>query len=99
MEIKKGIGVSPGVVISTAVVLDSEDLLIPRRAVAPEQAPQELQRLTEAIAHATGDLTKLRDRISSEVGKEIGGILDFHLAILRDKSVLSQIQAEIKNQN
>ncbi len=26
MEIKKGIGVSPGVAISTAVVLDAEDL-------------------------------------------------------------------------
>src|SRR5437764_5727937 len=99
MEIKKGIGVSPGVVISTAVVLDAEDLLIPRRAVAPEQAPQELQRLQEAIAHAGADLTKLRDRIAAEVGKEIGGIFDFHLAVLRDKSVLNQIQSEIKNQH
>jgi len=98
MEIKKGIGVSPGVVISTAVVLDAEDLLIPRRAVPPEQAPQELQRLHDAISKAGADLTKLRDRISSEVGKEIGGIFDFHLAVLRDKSVLNQIQAEIKNQ-
>ena len=33
MEIKKGIGVSPGVVISTAVVLDAEDLVIPKRHV------------------------------------------------------------------
>jgi phosphoenolpyruvate-protein phosphotransferase (PTS system enzyme I) len=99
MEIKKGIGVSPGVVISTAVVLDAEDLLIPRRAVPPEQAPQELQRLHDAIANASTDLAKLRDRIAAEVGKEIGGIFDFHLAVLRDKSVLNQIQAEIKNQH
>ena len=33
MEIKKGISVSPGVVISTAVVLDAEDLVIPKRLV------------------------------------------------------------------
>jgi len=36
MEIKKGIGVSPGVVISMAVVLDAEDLVIPKRAVGPD---------------------------------------------------------------
>ncbi len=39
MEIKKGIGVSPGVVISTAVVLDAEDLLIPKRSVDPDDRP------------------------------------------------------------
>ena len=33
MEIKKGIGVSPGVVISTAVVLDAEDASHSRRAI------------------------------------------------------------------
>ncbi len=29
MEIKKGIGVSAGVAISTAIVLDADDLVIP----------------------------------------------------------------------
>ena len=43
MEIKKGIGVSPGVVISTAVVLDAEDLLIPERHVPPEKVGHEIE--------------------------------------------------------
>ena len=49
MEIKKGIGVSPGVVVSTAIVLDAEDLLIPKRQVDVAQAPAELARFREAI--------------------------------------------------
>ena len=51
MEIKKGIGVSPGVVISTAVVLDAEDLLIPVRHVDPSQVPAEFDRMGKAYLH------------------------------------------------
>lgn len=95
MEIKKGIGVSPGVVISAAVVLDAEDLLIPRRSVPPEQAPAEIERLSAAITQANEDLARLRDRVTAEVGKEIGAIFDFHLGVLRDQSVIKQIRQEI----
>ncbi len=45
MEIKKGIGVSPGVVISTAVVLDAEDLVIPKRQVGESHVASEAERL------------------------------------------------------
>jgi phosphotransferase system enzyme I (PtsI) len=99
MEIKKGIGVSPGVVISTAIVLDAEDLLIPKRAVDPSQAEAEVKRFQDAIGVSVGDLTKLRDDIASKHGKEIGGIFDFHLGILHDKSILTQIIKEIRSKH
>jgi phosphotransferase system enzyme I (PtsI) len=98
MEIKKGIGVSPGVVIGTAIVLDAEDLLIPRRAIAPEQVTSELARLREAVADSLADLTKLRDETALKYGKEIGGIVDFHLGVLRDKSLIKQVDGEIAQQ-
>jgi len=97
MEIKKGIGVSPGVVISTAVVLDAEDLVIPRRHVEAGELPQEVQRLAQAIGETVVDLTQLRDEVTGKHGKEIGGIFDFHLGILRDKSLMKQLQQEIEN--
>src|SRR4051812_42590313 len=98
MEIKKGIGVSPGVVISTAVVLDAEDMVIPKRPVAPDQVAGEVQRLQDAIVTALADLTKLRDQVATEHGKEIGGIFDVHMALLKDKSLINQIVKEIKTQ-
>src|SRR2546423_9411233 len=98
MEIKKGIGVSPGVVISTAVVLEAEDLVIPRRNIAPAQIQDEIQRLSDAIATSVVELTKLRDDVTSQHGKEIGGIFDVHLTLLRDKSLISQIINEVKAQ-
>src|SRR5205823_1658605 len=95
MEIRKGIGVSPGVVISTAVVLDAEDLVIPRRNIAPGEAAAEQQRLGQGIAQTIVDLTTLRDEVASKHGKEIGSIFDFHLGILKDKTILKQLTTEI----
>ncbi|MDB5356238.1 MAG: Phosphoenolpyruvate-protein phosphotransferase of system [Phycisphaerales bacterium] len=97
MEIKKGISVSPGVVIGTALVLDAEDLLIPKRFISPEQVPAEVQRLEGAIGAATVELGRLRDTITAEHGRDIGSIFDFHLALLHDKSLVGQFYAEINN--
>jgi phosphotransferase system enzyme I (PtsI) len=98
MEIKKGIGVSPGVVISTAVVLDAEDLLIPKRLIRQDEIEAEIERFNQAVAASLVELKQLRDDVSAKHGKELGGIFDFHLGILKDKSILTQIIAEIKNQ-
>jgi phosphotransferase system enzyme I (PtsI) len=95
MEIKKGIGVSPGVVIGTAFVLDAEDLVVPRRQVEASETGGEAERLGRAIAESMVELTELRDQVEAKHGKEIAGIFDFHLRILKDKSLLKQILTEI----
>src|SRR5438874_11548064 len=95
MEIKKGIGVSPGVVISTAVVLDAEDLVIPRRTITDVEVPAEIERLGVALAQTVVDLRKLTDEVTLRHGKEIGGIFEFHQRILRDPGLLKQLTHEI----
>ena len=95
MEIKKGIGVSPGVVIGTAIVLDAEDLVVPKRQVEPGQTAEEVERLGRAIAQSMTELVELRDTVVAKHGKEIGAIFDFHLGVLKDKSLLKQIITEI----
>src|SRR5205823_1310743 len=96
MEIKKGISVSPGVVISTAVVLDAEDLLIPKRFVAAEQVAQELGRVETALADSAAELKKLRESAQDKLGPDVAKIFDFHLAVLKDKSILKQVSDETK---
>src|SRR5438067_1173780 len=99
MEIKKGIGVSPGVVISTAVVLDAEDLVIPKRTVEAAGVPAELDRLNQAMAQSIVERTQLRDNVMAKHGREIAGIFDFHIGVLRDKSLLNKVYAEIKDRH
>lgn len=98
MEIIKGIGVSPGVTISTAVVLDAEDIAIPRRAVAPDQVPIEMQRVQAALTQAREDLLLFASEISSKHGKEIGGIFDFHVGLLRDPALEKQMVEAIRQE-
>jgi phosphotransferase system enzyme I (PtsI) len=95
MEIKKGIGVSPGVVIGTAVVLDAEDVLIPKRQIPRAGVGDEHKRLDQALAEAAVKVAQQRDAINAEYGEEIGKIFDFHLGILKDNSLINQIKGEI----
>src|SRR5881227_1409314 len=97
MEIKKGIGVSPGVVVGTAIVLDAEDLLIPRRQVEVEEVASEIERFNKSIAESVADLTAQREEVTAKDGKEIGGIRGVHLGLHGDKTLLSQIVAEIRD--
>jgi phosphotransferase system enzyme I (PtsI) len=98
MEIKKGIGVSPGVVISTAVVLDAEDLLIPERHVPAGRTTDEITRFHEAVAVTIDAITTVRNNMIEQHGKEIAAIFDVHIGILKDKSLLKQVEVEIVKQ-
>jgi phosphotransferase system enzyme I (PtsI) len=98
MEIKKGIGVSPGVVISTAVVLDAEALVIPKRSVAAADLPAEIERFGKAVAVTVVDRQRLRDAVTAKHGKQIGNIFDFHMGLLKDPTLSNEVIAEIKSQ-
>jgi phosphoenolpyruvate-protein phosphotransferase (PTS system enzyme I) len=97
MEIKKGIGVSPGVAISTALVLDADDLVIPKRQVSTGQIDAEVARFQKALDETIAGLSAQRDEVLAHQRKEIAGILDFHIGVLRDKSLIDQIVAEIRD--
>jgi phosphotransferase system enzyme I (PtsI) len=95
MEIKKGIPVSPGVAICPAVVLDADDLSVPRRQVPRKQLPHQHMRLDEALGLARREIETLRDQIEKELGPEPAKIFGFHLGMLQDKRLIDQIHQAI----
>ena len=66
MEIKRGIPVSPGVVIKRAFVLDSEDVRIPRRHFVDTDAGGEIARLKTAVLAARDEIVATREK---EIGR------------------------------
>jgi len=64
MKILKGIAVSPGVAVSPAIVLDSEELVISRRIIAPAEVEAEVARLHAAVEKSVQELTDLREKVS-----------------------------------
>ncbi|MHC4562058.1 MAG: phosphoenolpyruvate--protein phosphotransferase [Planctomycetota bacterium] len=97
MKIKKGIGVSPGVAICQAVVVDTEQLDIPQRQVPAEQTQAELERLRKATAISRKELQDISRRTAERIGRETAGIFDFHLSLLEDKTLQRKIQDIIRD--
>jgi len=85
MKTKKGIGVSAGVAIAPAVLVDAEEFDIPHRTVPPEQAEAEWGRLKQAVSVSKREVRELRKQTADRLGKETAGIFDFHLGLLEDK--------------
>src|SRR6266446_4311997 len=98
MEIKKGIAVSPGVVISTAVVLDAEDLAVPKRHIEEKEVAHEVARFKEALDTSVAEVEGLRGRMEEKYGKEIGNILNFHVSVLRDKTLINPVAKMVQEQ-
>src|SRR5580692_3213658 len=84
MEIKKGIGVSSGVVVCQALLLLDDDLRIGRRAIPSTQIESERQRLSDALSSSRADIRQLRDQTARDLGQETGAIFNFHLGLLDD---------------
>jgi len=91
MEIIKGIGVSPGVVIYSAVILDDEDYRIPRRVVPRSQVQAEIQRLRRAFVDATQELINLQTAQVDLWDSRIKDIFAVHLHFLRDRTMRRKI--------
>jgi phosphotransferase system enzyme I (PtsI) len=98
MEIKKGIAVSPGVAICPAVVLDADDLSVPRRTVARAKLKQQRQRLDEALAAARKDVEKQRQWAEKNLGTEQAAVFGFHLGMLHDRHLIDQVHKLIETE-
>ena len=97
MEIRKGIAVSPGIVIAKSMVIDSKDYRIPRRAIMSSQRTKEVQRVRNAFAEAIKKLAALGSAPDIQEGK-IKDIFAVHLRFLRDASFRKRITDFIRNE-
>lgn len=97
MEIKNGIGVSPGVAIAPALVLDSESFRIPKRFIRKDEVELELKRFLLAREQAVAEIQDIRDSVHSMAKDEVGLIFDSHLKMLEDPLITRDIPDKIKS--
>jgi phosphotransferase system enzyme I (PtsI) len=79
-------------------VLDAEDLLIPERHVPAGRTTDEVTRFRQAVDASIAEIAVLRADVVAKAGKEIAGIFDVHVGILKDKSLIKEIEAEVTKQ-
>jgi len=98
VEVKRGIPVSHGIAIAEAFVLDSEEAVIPRRQIRPEETDHEVQRVHDACAQAIKDTLEAKSVAARTIDEEFLAIFDSHVTMLQDKSLREDITRIIENE-
>ncbi len=88
-----GTGVSDGIALGRAYVLQRELPEIPEYTVVRGQVEEEVARFTRACARAREQLRHIRAHIPAGAPHEVASFLDAHLLILEDK-MISQAPVE-----
>lgn len=94
----RGIGASPGVAIGKVFLLDRGQVRIPRYHIQPEQIDTEMVRLTEAVAKSVEQLEQIRGRFVGG-GMDHQSILEAHEMMLRDKALVDEAGALIRDEH
>ncbi len=92
----KGIGVSPGIAIGSALVWAPESLLVLRRKIEPDDVEKQIERLHVAIGKARQELSAVRDRMIHEMGLRQAYIFEAHIMMLDDKLLVEQTETRIR---
>ena len=94
-----GTGVSPGIAVGRALVIEREAVAVFRLLLAPEQVEGEVQRLTRAVQASREQLQAIKDRLSREVGVPHAYIFDAQLLMLEDPLLWDKSVAVIREEH
>jgi phosphotransferase system enzyme I (PtsI) len=94
-KIFHGRSVSAGIVFGQALKLDSHNRVILKIHV--EDVDTEIRRLQQAIETSKEQLEVLKSRLEEKVGREHSFILDAHILMLEDNTLIAEILADMRN--
>lgn len=97
-QVFRGIGVSPGIAVGKALVVEVRRPRIKREPVDPARVPLEISRLRQALEASRRQILEIQERIAKEVGPQYGRIFDAHLLILEDRWLVEEASAAIQAQ-
>ena len=96
MLIKRGIAVSPGVAIGSAMVLGTEDFRIPLRFVSESGIDFELTRFHAALDAVCEEILLNEKLVGERLGGQYALIFSAHLALVRDPKFIEQVESRIR---
>jgi len=93
-----GIGVSPGIAIGPAFVLEKTDYTAHRWEIPPGAATREVRRFRAAVALSVSQLRTFKRRLARDLGPQHVYILDAHLLMLKDRMLLDGVAKIIRGE-
>ncbi len=95
----RGIGVSPGIALGEVWVTERVIFTERKESIPPDKVDEELKRLKNAIKRTKEQLTHIKDQIKKKMGAEYSFIFEAHRLILEGKSLHSDFEKIIKDEN
>src|ERR1043166_2714953 len=82
----KGIGVSPGIAIGKAVIIEKREASVYRVPIRDEEVEDEVGRFNSALEKTRDELLDLKHKVSRSMGDEYAQIFEAHAMIVTDPS-------------
>ena len=92
----RGVGVSPGIAVGPALVVEREAVPVFRLLLDPGQVEAEVERLTRALQASRRQLQAIKERLSREADVPHAYIFDAHLLMLEDPLLQDRAVAVIR---
>jgi phosphotransferase system enzyme I (PtsI) len=94
----KGIGVSPGIAIGRAVIIEKRVASIYRVPIHDEDVAAEVTRFLEALEKTRDELLELKHKVSRSMGEEYAQIFEAHAMLVSDASFSDRVVQKIEDE-
>jgi phosphotransferase system enzyme I (PtsI) len=94
----KGIGVSPGIAIGRAVIVEKRVVAIYRVPIREEEVPAEVTRFLESLEKTSEQLRELKAKVSRSMGEEYASIFEAHAMMVSDASFADKVVQKIEEE-
>ena len=94
----KGIGVSPGIAIGRALIIEKRVASVYRVPISEEEISGEVTRFFESIEKTRDELLVLKDKVSRSMGEEYASIFEAHAMMVSDPSFADKVVQKIEEE-
>src|SRR5437764_2321440 len=94
----KGIGVSPGIAIGRAVIVEKRIASVYRVPIHEEEVAGEVTRFLESLEKTQAELLELKQKVSRSMGEEYASIFEAHAMIVSDASFADKVVQKIEEE-
>jgi phosphotransferase system enzyme I (PtsI) len=92
----KGVGVSPGIAIGRAIIVEKRVASVYRVPIREEEVASEVTRFMEALEKTRDALLDLKQKVSRSMGDEYAKIFEAHAMIVSDASFGDKVVQKIE---
>lgn len=93
----EGLAVSPGIAWGPLVLLYSDEHIVRKRRIRPEDAAGELIRLEVALLKTRQQIQAIRNQMAASIGEADASIFDAHILSLEDSSLIESVKEQVNN--